>query len=57
MMSEANHTAKKVSDAMVGERAKSAKYFRCGEVHKYRLKYTLWVVRHHRDVLSRHRQQ
>ena len=42
MMSEADDTAKKLCDALV---------------HKYRLKDTVWVERHHKDVLSRHRQQ
>ena len=57
MMSEADDTAKKVCDAMVAEHAKRAEYFPSGEVHKYRLKDTVWVERHHKDVLSRHRQQ
>ena len=42
---------------MVAEHAKRAEYFQFGEVHKYRLKDTVWVERHHKDVLSRHRQQ
>ena len=42
---------------MVVEYAKRAEYFHSGEVHKYRLKDTVWVERHHKDVLSRHRQQ
>ena len=57
MMSEADDTAKKVCDAMVAEHAKRAEYFQSGEVHKYQLKDTVWVERHHKDVLSRHRQQ
>ena len=40
MMSEANNTARKVSDAMVAEHAKWAKYFQSGEFYKYRLKDT-----------------
>ena len=57
MMSEADDTAKKVCDAMVVEHAKRAEYLQSGEVHKYRLKDTVWVDRHHKDVLSRHWQQ
>ena len=57
MMSEADDTAKKVCDALVAEHAKRAEYFKSGKVHKYRLKDTMWVERHHNDVLSRHRQQ
>ena len=57
MMFEADDKAKKVCEAMVAEHAKRAEYFRSGDVHKYRLKDTVWVERHHKDVLSRHRQQ
>ena len=57
MMSEADDTAEKVCDAMVVGHAKRAKYFQSGKVHKYWLKDTLWVERHHKDVLSRHWQQ
>ena len=57
MMSEANDTAKKSGDAMVSEHAKRAEYFLSGEVHKHGLKDTVWVQRHHKHVLSRHRQQ
>ena len=57
MMSKADDTVRKVWDAMVAEHAKRAEYFQSGEVHKYRLKNTVWVERHHKDVLSRHRQQ
>ena len=57
MMSEADDTAKKVCDAMVAENAKRAEYFQSGEFRKYWLKDTVWVERHHRDAVSRHRQQ
>ena len=57
VMSEANDTAKKVCHAIVAEHAKKAEYSQSGEVHKHRLKDTVWVERHHKDVLSRHRQQ
>ena len=57
MMSEADDTAEKVSDAMVTEHVKRTEYFQAGEVHKYRIKVTVWVERHHKDVLSRHQQQ
>ena len=43
IMSEADNTAKKMCDAMVAEYAKRAEYFQSGEIHKYRLKYTVWV--------------
>ena len=32
-------------------------HFRSGEVHNHLLKDTLWVERHHNDILSQHRQQ
>ena len=57
MTSEADNTAKKVCDAMMPEHAKRAEYFQSGDIHKYRLNDTVWVERHHKDVLSRHRQQ
>ena len=57
MMSEAHDMAKKGCDAMVAEHAKRGKYFQSREVHEYRLKDTVWVGQHHKDVLSRHRQQ
>ena len=57
MMFEADDTAKKVCDAMVAEHAKRAEYTESGEVQKYRLEDTMWLERHHTDVLSRHRQQ
>ena len=57
IMSEAHDTAKKVCDALVAEHAERAEYVQSGEVHKYRPKDTMWVERHHKDVLSRHRQQ
>ena len=57
MMFEADDTAKKVCDAMVAEHAKRAEYFQSREVHKYRLNDTRWVERHHKEFLSRHRQQ
>ena len=57
MMLQSNHTAKKVCDAMVVEYARRVEYLRSGEVHKYRLKETVWVERHHNEVLSQHRRQ
>ena len=57
MMSEADPTAKKVCDAIVAEHTMRAEYFPSGEVHKYQLKDTVWVGRHHKDVLSWHRLQ
>ena len=57
MMSKADDTAKKECDAMVAEHATIAKGSQSGKVQKYRLKDTVWVERHHKDVLSRHLQQ
>ena len=56
MMSEAYDTAKKVCIAMAVEHAKRAEYFRSGDVHKCGLKDTVSLQRHHKDVLSGHRQ-
>ena len=52
MMSEADDTVKKVCDAKVAEHAKRAMYFCSGDLNNYQLKDTLWVQRHHKDVLS-----
>ena len=56
MMSEADDTAAKVCKALQDEHNKRAKYFKQGKVQKYALQDTVWVERHHKDVLSRHRQ-
>ena len=56
MMAEADDTAAKVCKALQDEHDKSAKYFKQGKVQKYALQDTVWVERHHKDVLSRHRQ-
>ena len=56
MMAEADDTAAKVCKALQDEHDKRAKYFKQGKVHKYALEDTVWVERHHKDVLSRHRQ-
>ena len=42
--------------ALQDEHEKRAKYFKQGKVKKYALRDTVWVERHHKDVLSRHRQ-
>ena len=57
MISQAENTAKKVFDAMEAAHAKSAEYFESKGVHKYCLKDTVWVQRHHKDVFSRHWQR
>ena len=57
MMSKADDAAEKVCDAMVAHHAKRVEYFRTRDVHKYRLKDTVWVERHHKDILSWHQQQ
>ena len=56
MMGEADDTAAKVCKALQDEHDKRAKYFKQGKVQKYALQDTVWVERHHKDVLSRHRQ-
>ena len=56
MMAEADDTAAKVCKALQDEHEKRAKYFRQGKVQKYALQDTVWVERHHKDVLSGHRQ-
>ena len=56
MMAEADNTAAKVCKALQDEHDKRAKYFKQGKVQKYALQDTVWVERHHKDVLSRHRQ-
>ena len=56
MMAEADDTAAKVCKALQDEHNKRAKYFKQGKVQKYALQDTVWVERHHKDVLSRHRQ-
>ena len=56
MMSEAEDMAAKVCKALQDEHEKRAKYFKQGKVHKYALRDTVWVERHHKDVPSRHRQ-
>ena len=56
MMAEADDAAAKVCKALQDEHEKRAKYFKQGKVQKYALRDTVWVERHHKDVLSRHRQ-
>ena len=56
MMAEADDTATKVCKALQDEHEKRAKYFKQGKVRKYALRDTVWVERHHKDVLSRHQQ-
>ena len=56
MMAEADDTAAKVCKALQDEHDKRAKHFKQGKVQKYALQDTVWVERHHKDVLSRHRQ-
>ena len=56
MMAEADDTAAKVCKALHDEHEKRAKYFKQAKVQEYALQDTIWVERHHKDVLSRHRQ-
>ena len=55
-MAEANDTAAKVCKALQDEHQKRAKYSKQGKFQKYALQDTVWVERHQKDVLSRHRQ-
>ena len=57
MMSEADAEAAKVCKSLHDEHERRAKYFKEGKIPKYSLKDTGWVERHHKDVLTRHRQQ
>ena len=57
MMSEADATAAKVCRSLHSEHKRRAKYLKEGKIHKYSLKNTVWVERHHKDVLTRHHQQ
>ena len=52
MMAEADDTAAKMCKALQDEHEKRAKYFKQGKVQKYALQDTVWVERHHKDVLS-----
>ena len=57
MMSEADLTAARVCKSLHDEHERRAEYFKEGKIHKYSLKDTVWVERHHKDVLTRDRQQ
>ena len=57
MMSEADATATKVFKSLNDKHERRAKYLKEGKIYKYSLKDTVWVERHHRDVLKRIRQQ
>ena len=56
MMAEADDTAAKVCKALQDKHEKRTKYFKQGKVQKHALRDTVEVERHHKDVLSRHRQ-
>ena len=56
LMAEANDTAARVCRTLQDEHEKTAKYFKQGKVQRYTLMDIVWVERHHKDVLSRHRQ-
>ena len=56
MMAEADDTAAKVCKALKNKHEKRATYFKERKVRKYALRDTVWVERHHKDVLSRQRQ-
>ena len=56
MMAEADDTAAKVCKALQDQHEKRAKYIKQGKVQKYALRDTVWVERHHKDVVSWHRQ-
>ena len=52
MRAEADNTAAGVCKTLQDEHEKRAKYFKQGKVEKYALKDTVWVERHHKNVLS-----
>ena len=54
MMAEADDMAARVCKALQDEHEKRAKYFKQGKVQKDALQDTVWVERHHKDVLFRH---
>ena len=56
MISEADATAAKLCRSLHDEHETRVKYSKEGKIHKYSLKHTVWVERHHKDVLTRHRQ-
>ena len=53
---DASSMMAEVCKALQDEHEKRAKYFKQGKVQKYALRDTVCVERHHKDVLSRHRQ-
>ena len=57
VMSEADATAATVCKSLHDEHERRARYFKEGKIHKYSLKHTVWLERHHKDVPTRHRQQ
>ena len=57
VMSEADTTAAKMCKSLHDEHEQRAEYFKEGKIHKYSLKDTVWLERHHKDVLTRHRHQ
>ena len=57
MISEVDATAARVCTSLHDEHERRAKYFKEGKIHKYSLKNFVWVESHHKDVLTRHRQQ
>ena len=54
MMSEPDASAAKVCKSLHDEHEGRAKDFNKGKIHKYPLKDTVWVERHHKDVLTHH---
>ena len=57
MMSEADATSAKVCKSLHDEHKQRAKYFEEAKIRKYSLMDTVWVERHHKDVLTRHCRQ
>ena len=56
-LKKADATEAKVCKSLHDEQKRGAKYFKEGKIHKYSVKDTLSVEHHHKDVLTRHRQQ
>ena len=57
MLREADATVAKIWKSLHDEHERRAKYCKEGKIHNYSLKDPVWVERHHKDVLIRHRQQ
>ena len=57
MLTAAAATAAKACKSLHAEHERRANFFTEGQIHNYSVKDTVWVERHHKDVLTRHHQQ